>query len=356
MGRAVVIVDARIARRRQAGAASVVRNLHAAIAAENPPDLDVRFLYGPPGLPRRNRLTTLGNLALDLAWTHVAIPLSALRARARVIHAPFTWGPWWAPCPTVVTVQDVAWERVPEAFPPTFRRYARLFARRSTRAARTVITTSASTAQDLRELYGTPGTSLRTIPLGVNRDNAPSTKPREPFILAVGEFEPRKRILELVAAHTAYFHHAPADPPLCRLVLAGSGGSQEHAVREAAGPECELLGFVSAKRLDDLYRRATLLVYPSAYEGFGLPVIEAMAHGCPALIADNSSLPEVGGDVALRITDPTVAGIAHALTAALADREALAARGEASRAHAATFGWDRIARENLDVYREAIAS
>ncbi len=353
--RVVVIVDARIARRRATGASSYVRNLQAAIAAEDPPDLDVRFAYGPPGLPRRNRVTSIGNLVMDLAWTHVAIPVAARRQRAGVVHAPFNWAPWWAPCPTVVTIQDVAWERVPDTFPSAFRRYARLFARRSTRTARRVITTSESTARDLATLYGTPRQRMRTVPIGIAADSAPTSVEREWFILAVGEFEPRKRILELIAAHRAYLRSAPADPPPCRLVIAGTGGSQHAAVHAAAGPECDLLGFVPPDRLADLYRRATLLVYPSAYEGFGLPVLEAMAHGCPALIADNSSLSEIGGDAAILLTDPTIDGIARQLSDALADREELAARGEASRAHAAQFAWDDVARRTLDVYREAIA-
>jgi alpha-1,3-rhamnosyl/mannosyltransferase len=117
-----------------------------------------------------------------------------------------------------------------------------------------------------------------------------------------------------------------------------------------------MLGFVPDPTLSDLYRHASLLVYPSAYEGFGLPVLEAMAHGCPVLIARNSSLPEVGGEPALYLDDPTISGMAAALGAALADRPSLAARGEAGRARAAEFAWPRIAERTLDVYREAIGA
>ena len=354
--RHVVIVDGRMARRRRTGAARYIHDLQAAIAREAPADLDVRFRFGPPGLPRRNRLTTAGNLTLDLAWQHVLLPLLARRERAATIHAPFNWAPRWAACPTVVTIQDLAWERVPETFPTPFRHYARIFTRQSARRARRVITTSASTGRDLTELYAIPAAKLRTIPIGVTLPPDAPTTPREPFILAVGEFEPRKRILELVAAHRAYHRTSAADPPPCRLVLVGAGGSQEEAVRGAVGPECDMLGFVPDATLADLYRRASLLVYPSAYEGFGLPVLEAMTHGCPVLVARNSSLPEVGGDAALYLEDPTITGMTAALTDALADRAALAARGEASRAHAATFAWPHVAQQTLEVYREAIGA
>ena len=346
-----VVVDARIARRRQTGAAIHVNGLRQAIAAIDPPDLDVRFLDGPPGLPRRNRLTTVGNLLLDLAWTHVAVPVRARALRAGAVHAPFNWAPWWSPAPTAVTVHDLAWERVPETFPPAFRRYARLFTRRSVRRAQRVIAVSDATGRDLMDLYRVPAAKLRTIPNGVAPDVA-QPRPREPFVLAVGEIEPRKRIPDLIEGHRAYFRGASADPAPCRLVIAGSGGSDERRARDLAGPECAMLGRVDDATLTELYRTASLLVYPSSYEGFGLPVLEAMSHGCPVLIARNSSLPEVGGDAAHYLDDPTAGGIARALAKLLADRPALAAGGERSRAQAARFTWARVAEATLDVYRE----
>ncbi len=355
-GRRVVVIDGRMARRRQTGAATYIRDLTTALDITAPGDLDIRVRYGPPGFPRRNRLTTMGNLALDLAWQHLVLPMLARKDRAAVIHSPFNWAPVWSPCPTVVTVQDLAWERVPDTFPPAFRRYARLFTRLSARRAARVITASVSTARDLTALYNVPGDKMRTIAIGTHRDASPTEVPREAFVLAVGEFEPRKRILELIAAHQSYFRTPKSALPPCRLVLVGTGGRDEAAVRAAAGPECDLLGFVDRATLLDLYRRATLLVYPSSYEGFGLPILEAMAHGCPALVARNSSLPEVGGDAALYIDTPTVDGIAGALADALSDRTALAARGETSRAHAQKFAWSRIAEETLAVYREAMGS
>ena len=110
----------------------------------------------------------------------------------------------------------------------------------------------------------------------------------------------------------------------------------------------------ATEELLDLYRRSTLLAYPSSYEGFGLPVVEAMAHGCPVLCARNSSLIEIGGRSALFLDAVTPAGIAAALTAALADRGALAARGEAGREEAARYSWPASATATRDVYRQAL--
>lgn len=355
-GRSVplVLVDGRMARRRRTGIATYVNELKHVMDTRPASDLRVEWVFGPPGLPRLGRLTSWGNLLLDMLWLHVMLPLIAWRRRAALVHAPVTWGPWWSPCPVVVTMHDLAWERVPEAFPDNFRRYAGTFARRSVRRAARVIAVSESTSHDLQELYGVPPERIRIVPNGVHPDTRPPGA-REPFILSVGIREPRKRIGALVEGHAIYHANAPASPPPCRLVVVGGPGGDEERIAAAAGPGCEIRGFVRREELIDLYRRATLLAYPSAYEGFGLPVVEAMAHGCPVLIARNSSLIEIGGRTALFLDDVTPEGIAEALGQALADREGLAARGEAGREEAARYSWPASATATRDVYRQALA-
>lgn len=352
-GRAVVLVDGRLARRRSTGVATYINELRRVMEETAPSDLSVEFVFGPPGLPRLGRVTSFGNLVVDLLWLHVVLPLRAARSGAKVLHAPVNWAPWWSPCPVVVTVQDLSFERMPEAYPDGFRRYASFFARRSARRAARVIATSEATAADLRELYRVPDERIRVIPIGVELDTA-TPREREPFILSVGVLDPRKRITALVEGHARYLAQAPAQPPPCRLIIVGTGGGDEESVRRAAGSGCELRGFVDRAELRELYRRATLLVYPSAYEGFGLPVAEAMAHGCPVLIARNSSLIEVGGSSALFFDDPTPEGIAAALLRVLGDRDALAERGVAAREEAARFSWPSAATATRDVYRQAM--
>lgn len=344
-----------MARRRRTGIATYVLELKAAMERKPASDLRIEWVFGPPGLPRRGRVTSLGNLALDVLWLHLLLPLIAWRRKAAVLHAPAAFGPWWSPCPMVVTMHDLAWERVPDAFPEDFRRYARRSARRSVRRAARVIAVSEATSRDLQELYDVPAGRLRVVPNGVDPDTRPP-RPREPFILSVGVLEERKRIGALVEGHALYLQRAPADPPPCRLVIVGGSGGDEARVRAAAGPQVELRGFVRREIVLDLYRRATLLAYPSAYEGFGLPVAEAMAAGCPVLCARNSSLIEVGGRTAAFLDDVTPEGIARALTELLADREALRERGEAGRAEAARYAWPAAATATRDVYRQALGS
>jgi glycosyltransferase involved in cell wall biosynthesis len=349
----LVLVDGRMAKRRRTGIGTYIRELRESLDARPASDLRVEWVFGPPALPRLGRLTSLGNLTLDMLWLHVLLPLTAWRRRADVLHAPVNWGPWFSPCRTVVTIHDLAWERVPDAFPENFRRYARIFARRSVRKATRVIAVSESTAQDLRELYGVSPERIRVVPNGVHPDTRPPL-PREPLVLSVGIREPRKRIGVLVEGHARYWEAAPSTPPPCRLVVVGGPGGDEERVQAAAGPGCEVRGFIRREELLDLYRRATLLVYPSAYEGFGLPVVEAMAAGCPVLCARNSSLIEIGGRSALFLDEVTPEAIAAALSDALSDREALAERGEAGREEAARYSWPASATATRDVYRQAL--
>ena len=353
-GGPLVLVDARFARRRHTGIATYLEELRTAMEAEPPDGLRVEWLMGPPGLPRRGRLTSVGNLLLDLAWLHAWVPLAAWRRRAALVHAPVNWAPWWSPAPAVVTVHDLAWERVPEAFPAGFRRYARVFARRSVHRSRLVMADSEQTARDLRELYGVPEERLRVVPLGANQAPAAGGGGREPFVLSVGVRDARKRTVALMEGHRRYWEGANGDPSRCRLVLAGPPGDEEAAVRAAEWPGCDVLGFVSRDELTDLYRRATLLVYASSYEGFGLPVLEAMANGCPVLVAPSPALREVGGDAALTLPDMSAEGIAIRLAEVLADRGALAARGAAGRERAGSFTWARTARATRAAYRDAL--
>lgn len=358
--RPLVLVDCRIARRRRTGGARYARGLAEHLpraAAQAGIPVRVRILWGPPPLPRRNALTSAGNLLLDLAWTHLALPLLAVRHRAAAVHTTFNWAPVWTPCPRVVTIHDLTWERFPEAYPAGFRRFARLFTRLSARRAGHVVTISEASADDLTDIYRVPRQRIRVVYIGVD-DPGEGRADRDPFVLHVGEFEPRKRVPALVDGYRAYRDRAGGreDGDPCELVLAGAGGADEAEVRRRAGEGVRMRGFVDDEELHDLYRRATLLVMPSRWEGFGLPVAEAMLAGCPVLVADTPALREAGGPAALVIPEPCDAPrIAGALERALLDGEDLRRRGERGRVHAERFGWDACVRDTLAVYAEAVA-
>ena len=188
------------------------------------------------------------------------------------------------------------------------------------------------------------------IPNGVNLPRATDTQ-RGDVILSVGEFEPRKRVPTLIDGHARYWKTAGG----CACP-GGCGRIRRGAVRRAAAlnPGCDLQGFVGDSDLAAFYATARLAVTLSRYEGFGLPVLEAMAAGCPVMVADTPALVEVAADVGLVVDDVSVDGIARALAGALGNTADLAARGRRGRARAAEFTWDATAAAVLDHYRQAL--
>lgn len=219
---------------------------------------------------------------------------------------------------------------------------------------------SRATAAVLGSELGVPDTAIRVIPSAA----APCFAPMSPsqatgflrrrldvassFVLAVGTREPRKNLRRLIAAHQ---HLAPALRERFPLVIAGSYGWGEED-RELPS-DVHLLGPVKEEALVALYTGASLFVYPSLAEGFGLPVLEAMACGAPVITSDRSSLPEVAGKAA-RLVDPEdTDAIAAAMAALLEDRAASARLRARGLERAATFSWQRTARETLDLYRAA---
>ncbi|MCB0881106.1 MAG: glycosyltransferase family 4 protein [Thermoleophilia bacterium] len=347
-----VLVDCRMARRRETGGARYAREL----AARLPGEHDVRVVYGPPPLPRRNALTTLGNLLLDLAWTHIALPALAARHRAAAIHSTFNWAPAWAPCPRVVTVHDLSWEHMPEAYPAGFRAYARVFTRASSRRADRVIAVSRATADDLTGLYGVRADRIDVVYTGVDGIGVggPADTPRERVVLHVGEFEPRKRVPTLIEGF-ARFAGTPAGRGW-RMVLAGRGGADAERVAALvdATPGVEALGFVGDDALRRLYGSSALLASVSRFEGFCLPVAEALAQGCPVMVARTPALVEAGGGDAVVVDEPVdAAAVAAALERATADPGALAARGARGRDHAAAFTWDACVAGTVASYDAA---
>jgi glycosyltransferase involved in cell wall biosynthesis len=216
-GKPVVLVDGRLARRRRTGIARVINETRTALLMDPPTDIEVVFTEGPPALPRRNKFTSVGNLIIDMLWLTVGLPAMAKRKKASLIHAPMNWGALRGHTPMTVMIQDLAFERMPDQYPGGFRRWASFVGKRTAKRARLVMTTTESGARDVEQIYRVPRSRIRVVNLGTDPDHQPERE-REPFILAVGEFEPRKRVLELMKAHEKYFASAPGYPPLCRLV------------------------------------------------------------------------------------------------------------------------------------------
>jgi glycosyltransferase involved in cell wall biosynthesis len=244
--------------------------------------------------------------------------------------------------PTVMTLQDLQHELQPQFFSRAERAWRRVVYRPSARRARLVIVPTEHVRETAVERLGLEPQRLRVIPYGVDHERfRPGAAPREPFLLYPANRWPHKNHERLLEA----FALVRRKRPDLRLVLTGAGHEGHSSLAESRG-------YVSRKELADLYARASALVFPSLYEGFGLPPLEAMASGCPVAASNAGSLPEVCGEAA-RLFDPTSPeAIAKAVLDVLADPQPYVERGLE---RAAEFTWERSARAHERVYRELVS-
>jgi glycosyltransferase involved in cell wall biosynthesis len=276
-------------------------------------------------------------------WATVELPRLAGRVGADVIHHPLPAISPVARAAQVVTVADLAFERLPHHFDRGFRTYAHLAHRAAARAAAAVICVSETTAADARSAWGVSGERIVVAPHGPGQDVGGPERERV-HLLYVGDAEPRKNLAGLLEAYRLYRERVPDPLP---LLLAGSAS--------ASGAGITVVNRPSPQRLAELYRAAVALLHPSLYEGFGLTALEAMSAGTPVIAADSPGVREVCAQAA-RYVDPrdppSLAAAITELAAAPALRHELAARG---RARARTFSWACCARAHVDAYSLALA-
>ncbi|NLD73887.1 MAG: glycosyltransferase family 4 protein [Chloroflexi bacterium] len=306
--------------------------------------------------------------AVRILWEQLAQPWEARRRGLHLLHAPFCVGPLAARCPLVVSVHDLSFFRYPELFRPMNRHYLQPFTRMSTRRARLVLASSESTRRDVLEILGVPPNRVSVVPLGVDDTLQPVADPDvlaafrrrrnlpERMILYLGTLEPRKNLPTLL---TAYAHLAGRAGFRHTLVVAGGRGwyyDEIDAVAERLGLRDRVLfpGYVPDDELALWYSVADLFVYPSRYEGFGLPPLEAMACGTPVVTSDASSLPEVVGDAGLTVPAEDAAALAEAMERLLEDAELRAALRERGLARARAYSWQRVARETARAYHRVL--
>jgi glycosyltransferase involved in cell wall biosynthesis len=261
---------------------------------------------------------------------------------AEVLHCPTYRGPLRSSVPLVVTVHDLAVLRHPEAFNRWTRTYSPRMVPAVLRTARRVIAVSQFTRRELVELLGVPDEKIRVVPNAVG-DEFTREGPAEggDYVLAVGTLEPRKNLDRLAEAVRR------TDRELRVVGARGWGGV------EVGGDGVRWLGEVDDAELARLYRGATCFAYPSLYEGFGIPVLEAMACGVPVVTTRGAAMEEVADGAAVLVDAHDPAEIAAGIERAAAERDTLVPRGlERARA----FRWDVVARATVEVYREAASS
>jgi glycosyltransferase involved in cell wall biosynthesis len=284
---------------------------------------------------RSDRASTL---ARDAVWYPF---LLGREDTADVLHCPTYRGPTRSRVPLVVTVHDLAVFRHPEAFNRWTRAYSPRVVPRVLAAAQRVIAVSEFTRRELIELLRVPDEKIRVVPNAVGDEFTSVGEAEEgDYVLAVGTLEPRKNLSRLVEAVQRTRREL-------RVVGARGWGGVE-----VGGNGVRWLGEVSDKELARLYRGATCVAYPSLYEGFGIPVLEAMACGAPVVTTRGTAMEEVADGAAVLVDARDPAEIAAGIERAATDRDELVARGLE---RASQFRWDAVAAATVQVYREAAA-
>lgn len=313
-----------------------------------------------PNFPIKRAPLTERYLAAVWHRARIPLPIETFIGKVDVFYSPdFLLPPTFAPR-KLVTVHDLSYVRVPECFPQPLLNYLNRAVPSSVARADLILADAASTQRDLIDVYRVPAEKIRVLYAGVDPRFGPNVSEAsrarvraltggKPYLLSVSTIQPRKNYARLIEA----FSKIPNDKlpmPHLQLVIAGGRGWMYEEVFQAVArlglrDRVMFPAFVADADLPALYANATLFVYPSLYEGFGLPVAEAMACGVPVVSSNASSLPEVGGEAVMYFDPRDVDALADAMRRALTDeslRNDLRARGFAQ---AKKFSWDKAAVE-----------
>jgi glycosyltransferase involved in cell wall biosynthesis len=332
--------------------------------AEIEPDAQIRLYLNAPSLPP----------SADLPWEAIPMPFPRLWTHARLSWEMARRPPalLWVPAHvvpaihprSVVTVHDLGYLHYPEGHTQTQRRLLDLTTRWSVRAAKHIVAISKTTRNDLVERYGVDASRITIIPHGVSERFAPPSPEDvrnvragyglpDTFVLAVGTVQPRKNYDGLAQSMASFARlglpHA--------LVIAGKPGWMAHHMQAAIDESgyhrrVTMLGYVPQEDLPALYGAADVVAFPSWYEGFGLPALEAMRCGAPVVVSNRGALPEIVADAAL-IADPAdPATFGERLVAVATNPELRSALVERGKRHAAQFTWRETAEMTLELLRQ----
>jgi glycosyltransferase involved in cell wall biosynthesis len=363
-----VAIDAHVVGRRQTGNETYVVELAGALARRDDVEpiayVDSGTRWPRPGAP----------LLRELRWTSrllripLELPVRARQDRARILQVQYV-APPVAGIPLAVVVHDVSYLDLPDGFPRLTSLRMRATISASVRKANLVITGSDFTAERLMDAYRLGPDRVVVTPYGVDPRWRPlpaaesaqiiaeaGVRLPQRFVLAIGNVHPRKNIPRLIRAVAALRSDGFGD---VELVLVGQhqwGGTDVARAIDDVGGDGWIhpTGYVEHRTLVAMTGRASVVAYPSLYEGFGLPVLEALACGAPVVCSDRTSMREVAGDAAILVAPESVDAIADGLRIALADpavREVASLRGPA---HAAAYTWDRCAEATVAAYRRIL--
>jgi glycosyltransferase involved in cell wall biosynthesis len=368
-----IAIDAHSVGAQLAGNESYAVNLIEALAEIDQTNLYTLYVTKPAAIDRFTDRWPNFKVKQTLPHTPlVRIPLT-LSAELRrhpvdVLHVQFT-APPFAPCPVVTTIHDLSFEHLPETFKRRSRAQLRLTVRRTARKAALILTLSEFSRRDIIETYAVDPERVIVTPAAAPTHFKPIASATElekvrerygigaNYLLSLGSIQPRKNLTRLIEA-LLWLRTARPDDELPQLIIAGKRGWLDDEVFRAAQQdsvkECiKFVGYVPEEDLPALYSGAMCFVYPSYFEGFGLPVLEAMQCGAPVIVGNQTSLPEVAGDAALLFDPFDTRALGEAIAKVIDHpnyRAELRARGLK---RAAEFSWIAAANLTLKAYERA---
>ncbi|HQZ99771.1 MAG TPA: glycosyltransferase family 1 protein [Thermoflexales bacterium] len=300
-----------------------------------------------------------------LCWQQWLVPRKARKIEATLLHVPGFDAPVLRSLPTILTVHDLIGVLFKKNFPPISRFYWSTWLPFTIRFADLIIADSDATRRDITRLTNVSDERIRVVPLGVDRRFSPASQAQiqtckkqldlpDKFILYLGTLEPRKGVDTLIDA----FSTSMLDEDVW-LVLAGKQAwfwdkIQNRLDASPRSNRIKILGYIPDEFLPALYSAARVFVFPSRYEGFGLPVLEAMACGTPVICSNAASLPEVAGDAAVQISPDDVRGLADAITATVSNDQFAANLSAKGLSQAGKFTWKNTARGVMAAYKEVV--
>jgi glycosyltransferase involved in cell wall biosynthesis len=337
---------------------------------EQTDDLSYTVLVGEGEIPPNTSLSSLrsswptGRVPVRILWEQLVQPWTLQKINADLVHGPVFIAPLISTCPTVITIHDLSFIRLPHLFRPANRLYLTVMTRLSARRARRLIAVSAHSAAESAKLLGVPIARIDVIYHGVDPIFRPLPSAGieafrqkqglpDRFVLCVGTLEPRKNHTRLVEAFARIYDGKS------KLVLVGGKGwlyDDVCAKVESLGLSEAVIfkGYVTNEDLPLWYNAATAFVYPSLYEGFGMPILEAQACGTAVITSNVPPMTEAAGDAALLASPYDVEELAANLNRLLTDEPLRSELEEQGLTHASQFTWMRTAQETARVYRQAL--
>lgn len=313
-----------------------------------------------PDMPKESHNWTYRIAGPKNLWTFIGLPLALTldRPQPDVVFSPTHYVPRWVSMSRVMAIMDVSYLEYPQMFRPRDLHQLVNWTAYSTRVARAILTISEFSKRAIIKAYGVsdkrvvvtyPGLTMPKADLSLKAPTPIKSGPTADYILSVGTLQPRKNFVRLIEAFSQI---APKYPNLTLVIVGKKGWLYEEilAAPKKFGVEdkVKFLDFVGDNELPALYKNAKVFALPSLYEGFGLPVLEAMSYGCPVVVSKTSSLPEIAGEAGIYVDPEDAESIAEGLVDALEGKSA-EVRARAAKVQVAKFTWAKAAKQTLEI-------